>query len=72
MPSKLGFGNYRKKGSAYKYGIDSKNPIQMKSPVKKKPVKSTTLSDAIQQMGFQKSYSDDEKTKIKLEEMNKK
>ena len=35
MPSKRGFGNTRKKGSAYRYGIDSKNPIMMGSPAKK-------------------------------------
>jgi hypothetical protein len=42
MPSKRGFGNTRKKGSTYRYGVDSKNPIMMKSPMreeKKKEVK---------------------------------
>ena len=34
MPSKRGFGNTRKKGSAYRYGVDSKNPITFKSPLK--------------------------------------
>ena len=34
MPSKRGFGYTRKKGSAYRYGVDSKNPIMMKSPLK--------------------------------------
>ena len=35
MPSKLGFGNTRKKtGKKYQYGVDSKNPIQMGSPYK--------------------------------------
>ena len=40
MPSKRGFGNTRKKGSTYQYGVDSKNPIMMKSPMHdEKPTK---------------------------------
>ena len=38
MPSKKGFGNTRKKGSTYKYGVDSKNPIMMKSPMRDEKV----------------------------------
>ena len=31
MTSKKRFGNTRKKGSTYKYGVDSKNPITFKT-----------------------------------------
>ncbi len=39
MPSKRGFGNTRKKGSTYRYGVDSKNPIMMKSPMREEKKK---------------------------------
>ena len=52
MPSKRGFGNTRKKGSTYRYGVDSKNPITFKTETlpginteldaKKSPVKALT------------------------------
>ena len=43
MPSKRGFGNTRKKGSTYRYGVDSKNPIMMKSPMRNEEGKKTDI-----------------------------